>query len=228
LSRATRLLDLIQALRRRRHAVPASVLASELGVSLRTVYRDIATLAAQGAPIQGAAGLGYVLQPGFLLPPLMLDEDEVDAVILGLRMVARRGDVGLERAADDALTKILAVLPPELADADLSSGLLAGPRPARPTRHLARLRQSLRAERKLLLSYADGTGAVTERTVWPVALGFFDNANVLAAWCELRQGFRHFRLDRIAAAVTLDDRLPKRRRFLLAEWRTAKGISGPP
>lgn len=197
-------------------------------MSLRTVYRDIATLVAQGAPIEGEAGLGYVLQPGFLLPPLMLSEDEVDAAILGLRMVGHRGDAGLQRAAEDALTKILAVLPPDLEDANLSSGLMAGPSPGGPPRHLDQLRQALRAERKLMLRYADKAGAATERKVWPIALGFFAEAEVLAAWCELRQDYRHFRLNRIAEAVTLDERLPRRRRLLLAEWRAAKGIPARP
>lgn len=227
MSRAARLLELIQALRSRRRAVPASVLAEELGVSLRTVYRDIATLVAQGATIEGEAGLGYVLRPGFLLPPLMLEEDEVDALILGLRMVAGRGDAGLERASEDALTKILAVLPPEREDADLSSGLLAGPNRAGHTRHLDPIRRAMRHERKLWLRYADKAGTATERRVWPVALGFFAEAEVLAAWCELRGAFRHFRLDRVAEASALDERLPRRRRLLLAEWRLAEGIEGP-
>lgn len=227
MSRAARLLDLIQALRRRRRAVPAARLADELGVSLRTIYRDIATLVAQGAPIEGEAGFGYVLRPGFLLPPLMLVEDEVDAVILGLRLVANRGDAGLERAADDALTKILAVLPLEMEDADLSSGLLVGPGNAGSPSCLAPIRLALRMERMLWLRYADKAGAATERRIWPVALGFFANVEVLAAWCELRGGFRHFRLDRVMEATLLDQRMPRRRRILLAEWRLSEGIDGP-
>ena len=207
--------------------MPAAVLAEELGVSLRTVYRDIATLVAQGAQIEGEAGLGYVLRPGFLLPPLMLAPDEVDAVILGLRMVSSRGNAALERAADDALTKILAVLPPEMELADLSSGLLAGRGTPHPSPHLDSIRLALRTERKLWLRYADKAGAATERRVWPVALGFFADAEVLAAWCELRAAFRHFRLDRVVQAGLLDQRLPKRRRLLLAEWRMLEGIDGP-
>jgi predicted DNA-binding transcriptional regulator YafY len=220
-SRSGRLLDLLQALRRRRRAVSASVLANELGVSVRTVYRDIATLVAQGARIEGEAGLGYVLRPGFLLPPLMFGADEVDAVILGLRMVAGRGDAGLALAAGDALTKILAVLPPELEDADLSSGLLAGPAGS-SSPHLGVIRAALRAERKLLLRYSDKEGAATERLVWPVAVGFFANVEVLAAWCELRGAFRQFRLDRMQAVAELDERFARRRRLLLAEWRLAE------
>ena len=195
-------------------------------MSLRTVHRDVATLVAQGAPIEGEAGLGYVLRPGFTLPPLMLGDDEVDALILGLRMVAGRGDAGLERAASDALAKILAVLPPEMEDADLSSSLMAGPAGADRSPHLDPIRRALRAERKLWLRYADKAGTATERRVWPVALGFFAEVEVLAAWCELRRGFRHFRLNRMTEVSLLDERLPKRRRLLLAEWRLAEGI-GP-
>jgi len=128
MSRSARLLELIQALRRRRRPVAAAMLAGELGVSLSTVYRDVATLVARGAPIEGEAGLGYVLKPGFFLPPLMFGEDEADALILGLRLVAERGDPELARAADDALAKIAAVLPPEMEEAAETSGLLAGPK----------------------------------------------------------------------------------------------------
>lgn len=216
----------MQALRRRRRPVTAVRLAEELGVSLRTVYRDIATLSAQGAHIEGEAGVGYVLKPGFFLPPLMFGADEVEALILGLRLVSRRGDPALERAARDALTKITAVLPAETAEAAAATGLLAGPS-AGIAPHLAVIRTAIRAEEKLHLRYADKRDVSTERTVWPVALGFFEAAEVLAAWCEARRGFRHFRLDRIAAAQPSGQRYPRRRRLLLAEWRLLEGIGGP-
>ncbi len=202
----------------------AAQLAEELEISLRTAYRDIATLIAQGAPIEGEAGLGYVLNAGFFLPPLMFGEDEVDALILGLRLVAERGDPALERAAGDALAKITAVLPQELEDIAATSGLLAGPITGASSQHLTLIRQAMRAEERLRLRYTDKKGAATERTVWPVALGFFEAAEVLAAWCETRQDFRHFRLDRIAAAEGTGQRSPKRRRILLAEWRLQEGI----
>ena len=157
----------------------------------------------------------------------MLGEDEVDAVILGLRMVANRGDAALEQAADGALAKILAVVPSELEGADLSSSLLAGPTGIGVSRHLAPIRRALRREHKLWLRYADKAGTPTERCVWPVALGFFAEAEVLAAWCELRGGFRHFRLNRMLEVSALAERLPRRRRLLLAEWRLAEGIDGP-
>ena len=201
-------------------------LAEELGVSLRTVYRDIATLAAQGAPIEGEAGVGYVLRPGFFLPPLMFGEDEVDALVLGLRLVSRRGDPALKRAAGDALAKIAAVLPGDGDDAAAASGLLAGPSLS-VSPHLVVIRTAIRTEEKLHLHYTDKRDATTERTVWPVALGFFDAAEILAAWCEVRRGFRHFRLDRIAAAAPAGQRYPKRRRLLLAEWRLLEGVDDP-
>jgi predicted DNA-binding transcriptional regulator YafY len=194
-----------------------------LGVSLRTVYRDVATLIAQGAPIEGAAGLGYVLNPGFFLPPLMFTEDEADAVILGLGLAAQRGDAALEEVAGQALAKIAAVLPREIEDATATSGLLAAPGTADPP-HLSVIRRAIREEEKLHLHYTDGKGTATARTVWPVAIGFFESAEVLAAWCETRQDFRHFRLDRIKAVEASQLRYPKRRRILLAEWRLQEGV----
>jgi len=226
-SRSARLLDLIQMLRRHRRPVAAARLAEELGVSLRTIYRDIDTLTAQGAPIKGEAGVGYVLKRGFTLPPLMFGEDEVDALILGLRLVGERGDPDLERAAANALAKITAVLPDEMEDVAATSGLLAGPGKSGASAFLAGIRQAIRTEQKMRLRYTDKKGAATERVVWPVAVGFFEAAEVLAAWCETRQGFRHFRLDRITVAELVDHRYPKRRRVLLAEWRLLEGIDGP-
>lgn len=224
MSRSARLLDLMQALRRRRRPVPAADLADELGVALRTIYRDIVTLTAQGAPIEGEAGLGYVLKPGFFLPPLMFGEDEIDALILGLRLVSQRGDAELGRAAEDALAKIAAVLPPEMDDATATSGLLAGPGGTGGTPQLAVIRHAIRAEEKLRLRYTDKKGAASERTIWPIALGFFEAAEVLAAWCEMRRDFRHFRLDRIKSAEPSGLRYPKRRRILLADWRAQEDI----
>lgn len=225
MSRAARLLVLMQALRRRRHAVAAAELAAEIGVSLRTIYRDIATLVAEGAPIEGAAGLGYRLKQGFFLPPLMLSEDEADAVMLGLRLVAQRVDAGLAAAADEAFAKIAAILPPAVEEAAAASALLAGGMAgATAPPHLAALREAMRSEHKVHLRYVDAAGKGSERIVWPVAIGFFIAAEVLAAWCERRAAFRHFRLDRIVAATILPDRLPRRRRVLLADWRAQSDI----
>lgn len=226
MSRAERLLDLIQILRRHRHPVSGRALANELGVSLRTLYRDIVTLQAQGARIDGEPGLGYVLRPGFMLPPLMFSEEEIEALVLGSRWVADRGDSRLGAAARDALAKIAAVLPADLRDELDASTLLVGPGApiAAGDAELASIRQAIRAERKLDITYRDVQDAETKRLIWPFAVGFFDRARVVVAWCELRQDFRHFRTDRIAAIAATDIRYPKRRQALLKEWRQAEGI----
>ena len=226
MSRSARLLDLIQALRRRRRPATAASLAAELGVSERTIYRDIATLVGQGAPIEGEAGFGYVLRPGFLLPPLMFDDDEIEALVLGLRWVAQRGDDMLSEAAANALAKIATVLPAGLREIAGDIGLLAGSqKSAEGTQaDLSQLRQTIRAEHKLRICYVDAKGSRTERTIWPFAIGFFDQALVVAAWCETRQDFRHFRTDRIVSTIAMGERYPRRRRALLAEWREREGI----
>lgn len=225
MTRAARLLDLIQALRRHRRPVAAATLAEAMGVSLRTVYRDISTLTAQGAPIEGSAGLGYVLRSGFFLPPLAFSADELDAVILGLHLAAQRGDEALAADAANALAKIEAVLPPPEADEARAPGLQA-PRSARGAPSLTVLRQAIRAEHRLKLAYVDKTGAATARVVWPITIGFFEAAEVLAAWCETRRDFRHFRLDRIKGAESTGERYGRRRAVLLAEWRAMQDIDG--
>ena len=226
MSRAQRLLDLIQLLRRHRFPVTGAALAAELGISLRTLYRDIGSLQEQGAAIEGEPGLGYVLRPGFTLPPLMFSEDEIEALVLGSRWVADRGDARLAAAARDALAKIAAVLPGDLRDALDASALFVGPgsSPRVASPDLSLIRQAIRKERKLLIEYQDAKEAVSARTVWPFALGYFDHARVLAAWCELRNGFRHFRTDRISALTVAPERYPRRRQVLLREWRLAEGI----
>jgi predicted DNA-binding transcriptional regulator YafY len=226
MARAQRLLALLQALRRRRVPVSGDTLAQELGISLRTLYRDIALLREQGARIEGEPGVGYLLKPGFLLPPLMFTEEEIEALVLGGRWVAEHGDERLGAAARDAVEKIAAVLPDGLRRTLDGTGLLvARAREAGPASpHMAAIRTALREECKLVLDYRDETGATSRRTVWPVALGFFEQIRMLAAWCELRQGFRHFRLDRIATLDATGERYPRHRRALLQEWRTHEGI----
>jgi len=226
LSRAERLLELIQILRRHRRPVSGRMLAAELGVSLRTLYRDIGALQAQGAGIDGEAGVGYILRPGFMLPPLMFSEDEIEALVLGSRWVADRGDARLGAAARNALAKIAAVLPADLRDELDASALLVGPGAAIAAgdAELAAIREAIRGERKLAIAYLDRDAVETRRTIWPFALGFFDRARVVVAWCELRQAFRHFRTDRIAALTATGSRYPRRRQALLKEWRENEGI----
>lgn len=225
-SRAQRLLDLIQFLRQHRRPVAGAVVARELGVSLRTVYRDIETLKAQGAPIEGEAGVGYVLQPGFMLPPLMFSAEEIEALVLGSRWVSERADGPLGKAARTVLAKIEAVLPADLKAGIEASGLLIGPGETIAGREgeLAEIRRAIRGEYKLQVTYADERGHPTERTIWPIALTFYDRVRVLVAWCELRTGYRHFRIDRIATLDVGTERYPRRRVALLKEWHAVQGI----
>ena len=225
MSRSARLLDLIQAFRRHRNAVTAADLARDLGVSQRTLYRDIATLQAQGVPIEGEAGIGYVLRPGFMLPPLMFSDEEIEALMLGLRFVVQRGDPALARAAEDAAARIAYALPEHLRQTARDSGLLAAPPgESGPSEHLPVLRAAIRSEHRLRLAYTDKDGAATRRVVWPIAIGFFDHTRILAAWCETRADFRHFRTDRIAEAEALPDRYPRRRALLMRDWREKEGV----
>lgn len=226
MSRAQRLLDLIQVLRRHRFPVSGAALADELGVSLRTLYRDVATLNAQGARIDGEPGMGYVLRPGFMLPPLMFSEEEIEALVLGSRWVAQRADQPLGQAARNALAKIAAVLPDDLKEGLEATALLVGPGEtiAAGDAELTTIRRAIRAERKLRIHYTDREGAKTRRTIWPFAVGFFDRARVVAAWCETRKAVRHFRTDRITSLTLTETRYPRRRQALLKEWREAEGI----
>ena len=226
--RSTRLLSLLQSLRARRHPVTAAALARELEVSERTIYRDLSDLAAQGAPIQGEAGIGYVLRPGLFLPPLMLTEDETEAVLLGLRYVDQRGDEVLTSAAASAKAKIAAILSNEMREtAEAPLSIPGPPAEAFPENKvpLTVLRSAIRARLRLAITYVDEQGQRSDRVVWPVQLGFMDRARVLTGWCELRQAFRFFRTDRIASADPRD-RYPARRsdliRDLQAQLRSAE------
>ena len=229
MSRAQRLLDLIQLLRRHRRPVNGATLASELGISLRSLHRDIATLQAQGAAIDGEPGLGYVLRAGFLLPPLMFSDEEIAALVLGSRWVADRADPPLALAARNAMAKIAAVLPADLREQLDTSPLLVGPGEVVETdgERLAAIRRAIRGERKLVITYCGPDGSRTRRSIWPFALAYFDRVRMVAAWCELRQDFRHFRADRITALKPTDVRYPRRRQTMLREWREREGISTP-
>jgi predicted DNA-binding transcriptional regulator YafY len=228
MSRSERLFSLLQALRRYRRPASGKALAQELGVSMRTLYRDIATLQAQGADIEGEPGVGYVLRPGFILPPLMFSEDEIEALVLGSRWVASRGDDGLGLAARDVLAKISAVLPADLRNSLDAANLFAVPfKSSTGSADLAAIRKAIRFERKLSIRYQDGRGADTERLIWPFAVGFFDRVHVVVAWCELRKDYRHFRTDRIAELAVTDIRYGRRRQAMLKEWRALENIPAP-
>jgi predicted DNA-binding transcriptional regulator YafY len=207
--RADRLFRIVQRLRRGGGAVTAATLASELEVSERTVYRDVADLQASGVAVEGAAGIGYRLPRGtFDLPPLMFTEDEIEALVLGARVVKGWGDPTLARAAEDVLAKVEAALPPRLRDRVADSTLFAlNLRDQRAVAGaLTQLRGAVRAQRKVSLDYLDRAAKPTRRTIWPLGLFYWGTTWTVGGWCELREGFRNFRLDRITNAEVLDAR----------------------
>lgn len=220
--RTERLFAIIQILRRARAPITASAMAEELETSLRTVYRDVAELTAQRVPVRGEAGVGYMLESGFDMPPLMLTPDEIEAAVLGARWVAGRGDPALARAANDLVAKIGAVIPSHLRPFLLDGALTTPERPGRvvpDSLDVARVRASIRSQTKVRLTYRDEADVETRRTVWPVAIAYYETVRLLAAWCELREDFRHFRTDRVSEAEFLDDRYPVRRDILRSQWR---------
>ncbi|HEY2068481.1 MAG TPA: YafY family protein [Rhizomicrobium sp.] len=225
MSRASRLLELMQTLRRYRRPVTAAALAEKLGVSERTLYRDIATLVAQGAAIEGEAGTGYVLREGFFLPPLAFDDDEIDSIVLGLRWVSRNTDLVLAQAAREALSKIAAVLPDDMRAALESERVFAATDRVVPavTIDLKALRAAIQSSRKTAIVYRDGKETESRRVIWPVALAFFNDVCLVVAWCEMRDDFRHFRADRIVEIAVSAERYPKSRRALLRDWREKEG-----
>jgi predicted DNA-binding transcriptional regulator YafY len=219
--RADRLFQIIQILRRSARPVTAGEIAAELEVSSRTVYRDVADLIAQRVPIQGEAGFGYILDDAFDMPPLMLTPDEIEAAVLGAQWVAGRGDPVLANAARDLIAKITSVVPERLRPfiADPTIGTRPPKARAPDSIDLARVRAWIREGRKIRIGYRDERGAPTVRMVWPVILGFLDDTRMLAAWCELRDDFRHFRTDRIVTAEFLDERYASRPGVLRQRWK---------
>ncbi len=195
--RADRLFRLVQLLRTSR-LVTANRLAAELEVSERTVYRDIRDLTLSGVPIRGEAGVGYSLGRGFDLPPLMFTEEELEALVLGARVVQGYADQGLARAADSALAKIELVLPESLRGHARSTALMV-PTFQRGDRipQLGVLREALRSKLRVQFRYTDGQGKKSQRTVRPLALAFWGKTWSMASWCEWRQDFRSFRVDRM-------------------------------
>ncbi|BBG29336.1 helix-turn-helix transcriptional regulator [Zymobacter palmae] len=226
MTRAERLLVLIQKLRCYRYPVTAAVLAESLGVSKRTLYRDIAQLQHQGARIEGSAGVGYMLREGFILPPLMFSSDEIEALVLGLQWVAQNADEMLGQAAVDVQAKVRAVLPERMAEVLDLPALKLGPSEHQVTScHLSALRDAIRHQFVVELAYHDQQGRSSSRRIWPMAIAFFDASRVLVAWCELRQDFRHFRTDRIDSLCVHEERYPRHRQTLLHTWKAQMGIT---
>jgi predicted DNA-binding transcriptional regulator YafY len=218
--RADRLFDIIRLLRAARRPMTAAALADELEVTPRTVYRDIATLQARRVPIEGAAGVGYVLRPGFDLPPLMFTAEELEAVALGVRLVRRTRDANLQAAADSVLTKVLGALPEALRGRieEPHFYVSAGNTPSPEGIDQAAARRAVRETRKMRIAYSDQNGTRSTRVIWPLAMAYYVDATLIGAWCELRTDFRNFRVDRIVEAQVLDERFPADNGRLLGQW----------
>jgi predicted DNA-binding transcriptional regulator YafY len=175
---------------------------------VRTVYRDVATLQARRIPIEGAAGIGYVLRRGFDLPPLMFTEDEAEAIAVGVRMLARTGDPGLQKAAESVLSKVTLVVPDPLREylsaAPVYVSKSGAPVPAQ--RNLPEtIRHAIRDTRKMRIAYRDEQGQQTSRVIQPFAVAYYTEATLVCAWCELRRDIRHFRTDRVVSADVLEE-----------------------
>lgn len=217
--RADRLFDIVQTLRAAGRPLTAAALADRLEVTVRTVYRDIVALQASRVPIEGAPGLGYVLRRGFDLPPLMFTAEEIDAIAVGARHVQRLRDPKLQQAAESVLAKVTAIVPqtlqpylraPRFYVSEGSAPLIGV--------DLAKIRDAIRSRHKISIAYIDGESRHSTRTIWPIALAYYVDVTVIAAWCELRDAFRHFRADRIRSAQLLEERFPADGGRLFAEW----------
>lgn len=225
--RADRLYRLTELLRGGR-LTTARQLAARLEVSPRTIYRDVADLMASGVPIDGEAGVGYVMRPGFDVPPLMFTGAEITALVVGARLVEAWGGDAMARAAAEALGKIAAVVPAEVARAGDSTAIHAMRMPdldAAARDRLDRLDAAIGGRVRLALVYRDADGVETRRTVQPVALAFWGRVWTLIAWCELRDAFRMFRVDRIDTSLDAGRFAPVPGRTL-ADFLAAEAPSG--
>lgn len=229
MGRSSRLFEIIQILRRATTPVPAHAIAGALEASKRTIYRDIVTLQAMRVPIEGEAGVGYVMRAGFDLPPLMFTADEVEAIVVGLSLLGRTGDADLLAAASRVSRKIADVLP-DAADSRIDGSPLHVSHwneiPPAVVEYRV-MRQAIREERKLHLHYQDAEARHTERTVRPIALVYYVDNVMLAAWCELREDFRHFRVDRMTACHPTDSVFKGESDLLREKWRARHELFSP-
>lgn len=218
--RTERLFGIIQTLRSRRAPVTGQELADQFEISLRTLYRDMAELIAQRVPVRGEAGTGYVIDNDFDMPPLMLTIDELEAAVLGAAWVAQRGDAALVHGARDLVAKLSAAVPEHLRPVLLDAALhpLSFQTKAVDRFDAAIVRAAIRDGRKMAIDYADGEGRASSRTIWPLAIAYMEETRIIAAWCELRLDFRHFRMDRIVGGGSLDEPIPERVALLRKRW----------
>lgn len=214
-----RLFSILQVLRTSTKPVKAKELSEKLEVSVRTIYRDIAELQMQNVPISGEAGIGYVLKGGFEMPPLMLTPEELEAALLGTQWVTRCGDTMLAKSASSLIDKINAVIPEHLRPILLTSPV-AIPNTVEAiidSINMTDFRTAIRDQKKISIVY-NVDGKRSKRIIWPFIVAYFETVRVVAAWCELRKAFRHFRTDRIESFEILPEIYPKPPEKLKAEW----------
>lgn len=224
MTRTERLLKLLQILRNYRYPVSGQRLAERLGVSIRTLYRDIATLQAQGAEIEGEVGVGYILKPTFFLPPLMFTQIELQALLLGMQWTSQYGDAPLSKGATGTLNKIFDVLPANIKKGINTFSLRVGPPVSESLakEDLSVLRDAIANQKKLYIVYKSKDEKVSQRIVWPFTIGYFTDGRILVAWCEKQKDYRHFKTDGIISLEVLDEHYTYPRDRLFREWQTAQ------
>lgn len=226
--RTDRLFKIIQILRSTKKVMTAQQLADELETSTRTIYRDIEELLAQHVPIRGEAGVGYLLQAGYDMPPLMLTPDEIEAAVLGAQWVAARGDSGLAHGARDLIAKINAVIPAHLRPLVMESSVMAPNFSSGQVDALdmTQVREWIRQQGKLEIQYRDEAGRDSHRIIWPIGVAYFETVRIIVAWCEMRVAFRHFRTDRIMDVRFLAEKFAAPSKILREKWWLAEKAKG--
>jgi predicted DNA-binding transcriptional regulator YafY len=226
--KASRLFEIIQILRLARQPVTAAQIADSLEVAPRSIYRDIAALQAMRVPIEGGRGIGYILRPGFNLPPLMFSIEETEAIVLALGLLERTGDIELKRAAKGVNQKIAAAVPGPLRET-LEARVLHAWGTIAPSPEgidLADVRRAIRDEQKLHIDYRDEAGRETQRTIWPLALIYYSQTANIVAWCELREALRTFRADRVRSSGLVEGHFRHEGERLRKEWVAGWNVSG--
>ncbi|QEE47041.1 YafY family transcriptional regulator [Rhizobium sp. WL3] len=228
--KASRLFEIIQILRLAAHPITAQQMAERLEVSERSIYRDIAALQAMRVPIEGERGIGYILRPGFHLPPLMFTPEETEAIVLGMALTKRTADRELREASARVLDKIAAAVPGPLRDAIVSRSLYAWGRVAEAPEAIdfSMIRRAIRDEEKLEIDYVNEQRDETTRRIRPIAVIHYAEAEVVVGWCELRDGIRNFRVDRVRACRATGDHFRREgdglRKLWIAGWETDKAV----
>lgn len=224
MNRTERLLNLLQVLRTYRYPVSGQRLAEKLKISIRTLYRDIATLQSQGAEIVGEPGIGYILRPGFFMPPLMFTAGEIDALLLGMQWVSQYGDAPLAKSATDAVSKITDVLPASVRNNMSSSTLRVGPPMSSELagENLSYLREAIRTQRKIRITYRSGKGKRNSEIIWPFTIGYFVEGRILVGWSENRKEFRYFKTMGILDLEDLGERYAISKDELFGRWRSVQ------